>query len=264
MEKVTSADGTQIAFDRYGSGPGLILVPGATAHRAVDETTAELARLLAEHFTVIHYDRRGRGDSGDTLPYAVEREAEDIQALVEAVGGRAHAFGMSSGAVLALAAAQNGAALERLVLYEPPVLTHPDDPVDREYRGDLEKLLAAGRNGDAMARFMTMAGMPAEEVEGFRASPGWAPFEAVAPTLAYDAAVMDPFSRGEPIPPDTWDRVTGPALVLEGGDSPPFMRRGAAAVAEALPNAEVRSLPGQTHSFEPGVLAPVLVEFLGS
>ena len=262
MEKVTSAHGTEIAFDRYGSGPALILVPGATAYRAVDETTAELARLLAERFTVIHYDRRGRGDSGDTLPYAVEREAEDIGALVAAAGGRAHAFGMSSGAVLALAAAQHGAALERLVLYEPPVLTHPDDPVDRSYRRELEAMLAEGRNGDALARFLSMVGMPAAELDGFRASPAWGAFEAVAPTLAYDAALMDEFSRGEPIPSGTWDRVTQQVLVLEGSESPQFMRRGAAAVADALANGEVRSLPGQTHSFEPAVLAPVLVEFL--
>jgi pimeloyl-ACP methyl ester carboxylesterase len=270
MSTVTSADGTRIAYDRVGDGPPLITVAGATAYRAVDQTTPELARRLAEGgHAVISYDRRGRGESGDTLPYAPEREIEDIEALVAEAGGEASLFGMSSGAVLAVEAAARGVAVSRLVMYEPPCRVDDTGPYPKtpqefdDYLATLDAATAAGRPGDAMAHFMEMVGMSKEEVEAFRGTPGWPAFEAVGHTIAYDGRIMEPFSRGGPIPPGRWEAALQPTLVLDGGDSPEWMRNAAAAVAAAVPNAEARTLPGQTHQFDPGVLAPVMLEFLG-
>jgi pimeloyl-ACP methyl ester carboxylesterase len=265
MGAVTSADGTQISYDSVGDGPPLILVAGATQYRAVDRTTPELQRLLAEGgHRVINYDRRGRGESGDTLPYAPDREFEDLQALVAAAGGDAAVFGMSSGAILAAEAAARGVQMSKLVMYEPPCLLDRDgpEPIDH-YVETLEALTDAGKPGDAMAYFLeVVAEMPAEAIEQFRASPAWPAFEAVGHTISYDGRIMDPFSKGEPIPPGRWGTATQPTLVIAGGDSPEWMQGAAAKVAEALPAAEVRILPGQTHEFDPAVLAPVMLEFL--
>ena len=186
MNTVTSKDGTTIAFDRSGEGPALILVGGALQHRAIDPSTVQLASLLAPSFTVYHYDRRGRGDSGDTVPYAVEREIEDIDALIQEAGGSAFVFGMSSGAVLALDAAAGGLAITKLALYEPPMVV--DDsrpPVPKDYVARLTELASSGRPGDAIEVFMTEGvGLPAEAVAPMRGAPFWPAFEAVAHTLA--------------------------------------------------------------------------------
>jgi pimeloyl-ACP methyl ester carboxylesterase len=265
MASVTSADGTRIAYDVVGEGPPLVLTAGATQYRAIDETTPKLQALLAgSGFTVINYDRRGRGESRDTLPYAPEREFEDLEALVAAVGGEAAVFGMSSGAILAVEAAASGVAMSSLVMYEPPCLLDHDgpEPID-DYIETLDGFVAAGKPGDAMAYFLeVVAEMPTEAIEQFRASPAWAAFEAVGHTIAYDARVMDPFAKGEPIPPGRWDTATQPTLVIAGGDSPAWMQSAAAKVAAALPSGRVRTLPGQTHEFDPAVLAPAMLEFL--
>jgi pimeloyl-ACP methyl ester carboxylesterase len=264
MATVSSADRTTIGFDRVGDGPPLVLVAGATQYRAVDQTTPELARLLGERFTVVNYDRRGRGESGDTLPYAVEREFEDLEAVIDAAGGEASVFGMSSGAVLAVEAAANGVAMKKLVMYEPPCLLDRSGPEPIEdYIETLEGFTAAGKPGDAAAYFMeAVGGMSKEQVDEFRATPMWSAFEAIGHTIAYDGRVMDPFAHGEPIPPGRWDAATQPTLVIAGGDSPAWMQAAAQKVADALPNGERRTLPGQTHQFEPDVLAPGLREFL--
>ncbi len=258
MSYVTSSDGTRIAFDKSGQGPALILVGGAFQYRAMDPRTAQLAALLAPHFTVYHYDRRGRGESGDTAPYAIEREIQDILALIHDAGGSAFLFGMSSGAVLALDAAAREPAIKRLALYEPPLnLDEPARRAAENYSRQLTALLADKRRGDAVALAMTTWGAPPEAVAGMRQTPVWSMFESVAPTLAYDNAIMGDGS----VPADVAKAVKVPALVLDGGNSPAFMKQAADALAQALPNAERRTLKEQTHDVAPEILAPVLIEF---
>ncbi len=261
MQKVSSRDGTSIAFDRSGKGPAVILVGGAFQHRAIDARTAQLASLLAEHFTVFHYDRRGRGDSGDTQPYAIARELEDLKSLIKEAGGSAYVFGMSSGAVLALRAAAQNLDIKKLALYEPP-FNNPGDrsPAMESYTKDLTTLLAEGRRGDAVALALAAFGAPAEAVVGMQATPIWPIFESVAPTLAYDNAIMGDGS----VPVDEAKKVRIPVLVMDGGASPAGMRNATQAVVDALPNSKRRTLEGQTHDVEPEALAPVLVEFYKS
>src|SRR5260221_862552 len=259
MNQVISKDGTVIAFDRLGEGPALILVGGAFQHRAIDPRTAQLAALLAQHFTVFHYDRRGRGESGDTQPYAVEREVEDLEALIHEAGGSAFVFGMSSGGVLALEAAARGLAITKLAAYELPFNSgdeHARQAAER-YTQQLAALLNEGRRGDAVALAMTTWGAPPEAIAGMRQAPIWPLFEAVAPTLAYDDAIMGDCS----VPTARLGSITVPTLVMDGGASPAFMHNAAQATAHALPHGQRGTLEGQTHDFAPQGLAPVLVEF---
>ena len=259
MQKATSKDGTLIAFDRSGKGPALILVGGAFQFRALDPKTVQVAGLLAKHFAVFHYDRRGRGDSTDTQPYAVEREIEDLDALIKEAGGSASVFGNSSGAVLALMAAARGRGIVKVALFEPPFNSGDDKArqAARGYSRQLAVLLSEGRRGDAVALAMTTWGAPPEAVAGMRHAPVWPMFESVAPTLAYDDAIM----RDGSIPADLMTSVKVPALVIDGGASPGFMRDAAKAVAAALPRGQGRTLQGQTHDVDPAVLAPVLGDF---
>ena len=260
MTTVTSKDGTKIAFDQAGQGPALIIVDGAIEYRAFAQGLAQLVALLASHFTVINYDRRGRGESGDTPPFAVEREVEDIDALIDAAGGSAFVYGISSGAALAMEAAITlGPKIQKLAMYEAPYNSDaPARQVWREYRQQLTEALAAGRNGDAMVLFMRLVGMPADHVPGMRQSPEWPLFEAVAPTLAYDAAALGDEAA---VPVERAALVAVPTLVMNGGASFPFMHTTATALAEAMPQGQQRTLEGQTHDVAPEVLAPVLVEF---
>jgi pimeloyl-ACP methyl ester carboxylesterase len=257
METVRSDDGTTIAFDRSGQGPPVVYVPGAFQHRAIDQSVAQLCELLAPDFTVYHYDRRGRGDSGDTLPYAVEREVEDLAALVDHAGGAAAVVGMSSGGALALQAAASGVAITGLALYEPPFAVGGSAP-PADFGKRFHELVAAERRGDAVELFLTGAiGVPAEGVAQMRQMPVWAGLESVAHTLAYDMAVMGDGS----VPADRIADVTIPVLAIDGGESPQPMRDAVQMVVDALPNAERRTLEGQTHEVAPDVLAPVLREF---
>jgi pimeloyl-ACP methyl ester carboxylesterase len=254
MERVTSKEGTTIAFDRLGSGPPVVLVCGGSVDRTAD---AAIAQELASDFTVFNYDRRGRGDSGDTLPYAIDREVEDIEAVIEAAGGSAFLWGSSSGAVLALIAAES-VPVTKLALWEPPFI--PDDlprpPEDQV--SQYETMVAEGRRGDAVEYFMTkIIGMPAEVVAGARTQPWWAATEALAHTLAYDARIMGDYS----IPKDRAASVKVPTMVIAGGADFPWMRQTAETLAAALPDGQVRILVGQGHDVDPGVLAPVLREF---
>jgi pimeloyl-ACP methyl ester carboxylesterase len=259
MNQVISKDGTIIAFDRSGKGPEVILVGGAFQYRAIDPNTAQLAALLAQHFTVFHYDRRGRGDSSDTQPYTVEREVEDLDALIKESGGSAFVFGMSSGGVLSLEAAERGLTIKKLALYEPPFNAGDDNArqATERYTRQLTALLTEGRRGDAVALTMTTWGAPAEAIAGMRQTPVWPLFESVAPTLAYDNAIMGDGS----VPTEQLASITVPTLVIDGGASPSFMQNATQAVAHALPNAQRRTLEGQTHDVAPEALAPVLVEF---
>lgn len=258
MNTVTSKDGTTIAFDRMGEGPPVILVCGGSVDRTAD---ARIAEELASDFTVFNYDRRGRGDSGNTLPYAIEREVEDIHAVVEEAGGAANLWGSSSGAVLALIAAGSGLSITKLALWEPPFIPEgyprpPDDQV-----AQYERMVAEGRRGDAAEYFMTkVVGMPAEFVAKARTEPWWPSQEALAHTLAYDARIMGDYS----LPIERASSVEVPTAVFAGGADMPWMRETAAALANALPNGEVHYLDGQGHDVDPAVLAPALEEFFRS
>jgi pimeloyl-ACP methyl ester carboxylesterase len=260
MNKVTSSDGTAIAFDRSGTGPAVILVGGALSDLSA---AAPLVPLLAPRFTVFAYDRRGRGASGDTAPYAVEREVEDIGALVDEAGGSAFLFGHSSGAVLALEAAARGLSVTKLALYEPPFIV--DDsrpPLPDDYVARLSELVAAGRRGEAVEYFMTTAvGVPADVVAQMRHDPMWQATERLAHTLAYDFAIMGDTMSGNPLPTERWASATLPTLVMDGGKSPPYQRHAVQALVDALPDARRRTLDGQDHGAAPAVLAPVLAEF---
>jgi len=262
MPKVTSKDGTQIAYEKQGAGPAVILVDGALCYRSFGPMQ-HLAQLLAPHFTVTTYDRRGRGESSNSKPYAVEREVEDIDALIREAGGSVFLYGISSGACLALEAAiQLGDKIRKLALYEPPYNTEPGALQQwNDYRKQLGDLLAADRRGDAVALFMQLVGTPADQIGGMRQAPVWPMFEAVAPTLAYDAAAIGE-NRSAPVERAT--HVTAPALVMDGGANlafMPFMHASATALAKAIPHAQQHTLEGQTHDVNLEVLAPVLVEF---
>jgi pimeloyl-ACP methyl ester carboxylesterase len=262
MKSMTSRDGTLLAYDELGGGPPVVLVGGALNTRSFGPN-GPLAESLAESFTVIHYDRRGRGESGDTRPWALEREVEDIEALIEAAGGSASVFGISSGAALALEAANRGLPIDRLALYEAPfVVDDSRSPVPDDYLGRLEGLVAADRRGDALRLFMREGvGLPAVFVAMMRLMPAWSRLKAVAHTLPYDAAIVDDYRKGEPLPRDRWASATMPTLVAVGGKSPAWMRHAMQELAGVLPNARLRTLEGQTHVVKAGALAPVLAKF---
>jgi pimeloyl-ACP methyl ester carboxylesterase len=252
MRTVRSSDGTQIAYDRLGGGEPIVLVSGASTSRAVH---SELANSLASDFTVLNYDRRGRGDSGDTLPYSAEREIEDIGAMITAAGQSAAVFGNSSGAVLALRAAAAGLPITRLALWEPPFQVDPDAPSrGQEYVSKLTGLLATGRRGDAMALFMSTVGLPQEVIAGMRHSPAWPGMEALAPTLAYDAAVMGDST----VPTTLISSVKVPTLILTGGNTGAWADSAARALTATMPFAEHRVLEHQTHAVAWDVLATEL------
>jgi pimeloyl-ACP methyl ester carboxylesterase len=259
-----SKDGTSITFDRYGDGPAIILVGGAFQYRDFDPPTAELAKLLSSDFAVYHYDRRGRGGSSDTPPYAVEREIEDLQAVADQAGGSAAAFGNSSGALLALDAAAAGVPIDRLVIYEAPVIVDASRPaVPADYIQRLTDLLSEGRRGDMVELFMTtVIGLPGEMVAGMRQSPMWGGFEAVAHTLVYDGIIMEGTQTGGPLPAERWASVNTSTLVIDGGASEPWVHAGADELARILSNSQRRTLEGQTHQVAPDVLAEAIREFL--
>jgi pimeloyl-ACP methyl ester carboxylesterase len=255
MQTVESKDGTTIAFDRLGAGTPVILVSGASTARSIHD---QLAELLAVDFTVFNYDRRGRGNSGDTPPYTIEREVEDLDAVITEAGGGASVFGNSSGAVLALHGAATGLPVTKLALWEPPFMVDPDAPRRQQaYVGELTELLNAGRRGDAMKLFMKTIGLPDEMINGMRNSPMWPGMEAIAPTLAYDAAIMG----DSMVPTDLVASVVAPTLVLDGSETGAWAANSAQALTTALPNSKRGSLKGQTHNVAWDVLAPVLREF---
>lgn len=260
MNVVTSKDGTTIAYDQMGEGPAIILVDGALCTRSTG-SKPELIKLLAYHFTVYSYDRRGRGDSGDTKPYSVGREIDDIESLINKAGGVACLYGHSSGAALALeAAAKLGKKVIKLAMYEVPYNNDLQARQSwRDYLKQLTDLLEANRRGDAVALFMRSVGMPAEQVEAMTHAPIWSKFEAVAPTLAYDHAAI--LGEDASVPTDLAASVNLPALVMTGGSSFPFMHDTAQTLSDAMSHAELRILEGQTHEVSPEALAPILVEF---
>ncbi|MEW2077632.1 alpha/beta hydrolase [Streptomyces sp. NPDC013433] len=256
MDKnISSRDGTSLAYESAGRGATIVLVSGAMS---TGGTVAPLAAPLSERFRVVVYDRRGRGASGDTAPYAVEREVEDLAALIGAVGGEAALYGVSSGGALALRAAASGLPVHHVAVYETPYAMSEEDLGERaRYTERLTAALAEGRRGDAVELFLRLTGLGEEVIRGARQSPMWAGMESIAPSLAYDDAVMGDGS----VPRELLASIRVPVLSIAGDASPAWMREAARAIAESVPRGTYRTLEGQTHMVEPDVLAPVLAEF---
>lgn len=264
MNTVHSKDGTKIAFDQIGSGPVIINVDSALADRTI---CAKLAALLAKDFTVINYDRRGRGDSTDTQPYAVEREIEDIEALIDATGGSAFIFGSSSGAVLALEGANKLASkVKKQVLYEPPfIVDNTRAPLPGDLLERITTALAAGKRSDALKLFFSIAmGIPGFFIFIMRLMPSWSKFKAVTHTLPYDLAIMSDTQQGKPLSKSRWAAASMPTLVLTGGKSEPFFHKAGDALPEVLPNAKHKILKDQDHGsavMSPAVIASEMIQF---
>ncbi|TDB92548.1 alpha/beta hydrolase [Actinomadura sp. 7K534] len=256
----TSADGTRIAYDRLGGGPAVVLIGGMFCARPA---TRELAGRLAERFTVLNYDRRGRGESDDTPPYAVRREIEDLAALITEAGGSAAVYGHSSGAGLALEAAAAGWPITRLVLHEPPYGSDDEDErrTARELAENVQAALKDDRRADAIKLFLAASGMPPEMAEGMAADPD---MQAVAPTMPYDFEVMGDTARGGAIPEDLARAITVPTLLIAGSASPPFFRDAATRLTALLPNGEYTLLEGQDHAAPADQVAPVITSFLAA
>ena len=264
MLSVHSSDTTRIAYEKTGSGPALILVDGALCYRDC-HGGGKLAALLADRFTVYTYDRRGRGESGDTAPYAVQREIDDLSALVEAAGGSASLYGISSGAALALEAANRVPGVDKLALYEPPFIVDDSrDPLTPGIVPAIQQMVADGRRSAAVKAFMREVGVPGLMVTVMPAAPGWSKMKGIAHTVPYDLSIVADNQVGEPLPADRWTGVTMPTLVMVGGKSPAFFHNGTRQLADRLPEAEHRVVDGQTHMVRPRAVAPVLGAFLGA
>lgn len=266
--KVSSKDGTPIAFTRTGDGPPVILVDGAFGHRAFGPN-GPLVPLLSDRFTVFTYDRRGRGESGDTPPYAVEREVEDLEALINEAGGSASLYGISSGGALVLrAAAARNPAITKLAVFEAPyVVDDTRAPIPEDYYARMQELVAANRRGDVVKLFMRKGvGLPGPVVVMLRFTRAWSKLKALAHTAPYDAACLglDDPETSKGLPTELLAAVDTPALVVGGEKSPQWMRNSVKALADALPNAQLRMLPKQTHIVKPKALAPALREFFAN
>jgi pimeloyl-ACP methyl ester carboxylesterase len=254
MPKVTSKDGTTVAYDKKGQGPVLILILGALNRRSQGK---KLTELLSDHFTVVSYDRRGRGDSTDTLPYTTGKEVEDIEALIDETGGRAYLYGHSSGCVLALMAAQKlDSKVAGLAIYELPYNADPEgQSAAEEYRKKLKQLLAEDKRGESVALFVKSVGVTDKQIAAMERLPMWKGLTAMAPTLAYDTIeLMEQYPSLNP------RIINTSTLVMYGADSPAFMGDTAQKLSKAMPNAQCRSLEGQTHDVKADMLAPVLRE----
>lgn len=262
MSTVMSKDGTEIAYEKKGAGPAVLLVDPALCYRSFGPMQ-RLSELLSASFTVYTYDRRGRGESGNSKPYTVKHEIEDINAIVNEAGGSVFLYGTSSGACLAIeAATELGEKISKLALYEPPYDSNKSDiPAWKNYQRQLKQNLAARRYGKAVELFMRFVGTPDEAIEGMRHDPSWAMLEAVAPTLAYDAAAMGKDRR---VPVKKAASINAPVLIMDGEANHsllPFMHESAISLASALPKSRQCSLKGQTHDVSNEVIAPVLEEF---
>jgi pimeloyl-ACP methyl ester carboxylesterase len=262
MPHVRSKDGTEIAFSKAGNGPAVVLVDGAFGHRSFGPNES-LAPVLAERFTVYTYDRRGRGESTDTPPFAVEREIEDLEAVIAETGGPANVYGLSSGVALALDAADRGLPIRKLAVYEAPfVVDDTRKPIPAGYAQQLNALIAEDRRSAVIKLFMTKGvGLPAFFVAMMRLMPAWSKLKSVAPTVAYDVAALGDTGQGKPLPTDRWSNVKIPTLVVVGGKSPTWMKNAMQALAEVLPTAEHRTLEGQMHVVKGKALGPVLTGF---
>jgi pimeloyl-ACP methyl ester carboxylesterase len=257
MSTVISRDGTSIAYEMRGMGSPLILVDGAFGSRTFGPMPP-LALLLADSFTVFSYDRRGRNESGDTPPYTVSREIEDLAALLDVAGEPAFVYGISSGGTLALEAAVAGLPIRKLAVYEPPYGAEAGQPPPRNAAEQLNRMISSGHRGDAVRFFLTrMAGLPADQVDRLKEAPVWGFFKAVAHTLSYDVTIMGDGT----VPTRRLITIGISVLVMSGGDTAPVLQKAARGVADVLPHGQFRILKDQTHDVAPEALAPVLVEF---
>jgi pimeloyl-ACP methyl ester carboxylesterase len=260
MKTVTSKDGTKIAYDKLGMGPSVILIGGALVSRS---DHSKLAQLLSCALTVYNYDRRGRGDSGDTQPYEVAREVEDIKAIIDEAGGVTHLYGISSGACLALEAASAlGAQVKKLAIYEAPYdEAHGVAEKWKDFRLKLDQLLAEGRHGDAVELHLKTVGAPAFAIIAMKFLPVWKKMKALAPTIAYDISVV---GENRSIPVERIVTIDAEVLVMDGGDSlkpMPFMRATAEKLARTAPHAYRHTVKGQGHNVDDKVIAQVLIDF---
>ena len=259
MAMFTSKDGTTIAYDKRGSGPALILIDGAFCGRNMGPMP-KLAPLLAPHFTVYNYDRRGRGESPDIRPFTADSEYEDLAALIDLAGGSAHLYGTSSGAALALFATARGLPVDRLALFEPPFTDVPGGkPMPRGYQEELERLVATDRRADIIKFFMTkMIGMPAIMMPLMRLNPGWKAMLHNAPSLPHDAAIME----GYGFPTAAARSIRVPTIVISGDKTFKQLKEPVRLTREAIPGARFALLPGQSHDAAAELVAPVLIDFL--
>ena len=260
MSTTTSSDGTTITFECIGSGPPVVLVDGALCYRD-SGPSRPLATELSRHFSVYTYDRRGRGESTDTPPYAVEREVDDIAAVVKEAGGAASVYGISSGAALALEAANAGCGIDKLALYEAPFIvdsTHA--PVSASYVEAISTLASTDPSG-AVKAFLRQVGVPGFGIAMMRLMPVWSKLKGVAHTLPYDTALTAPFQTGAPLPSEQWASITVPTLVVAGSKSPAWMHNAQRAVADVVPGATFAVLEGQNHMVKAPALAPMLTTF---
>ncbi|WP_227379800.1 alpha/beta fold hydrolase [Haladaptatus halobius] len=258
MPQVISKDGTKIAYEKTGQGPAVFLVDGALAYRG-NFGLGSLAAALSSDFTAYTYDRRGRGKSTDTVPYAIKREIEDIDALIDEAGGLAYLYGISSGAVLALKAASQlePEKVTKLALNQPPVEVGEEaEQQFSEFRQEMDDLLKAGKR-DEVIEFFLADMVPPEMLEDMKRGPEWPLMEGVAPTLAYDNAILDDGT----VPVDDAKRSTMPTLVLDGSVSPPSFRQAADTLATTMPHATRQTLEGEPIRAAPETMAPVLTEF---
>jgi pimeloyl-ACP methyl ester carboxylesterase len=261
VDKVISKDGTPIVVDRLGAGPALILVDGAMCSRGFGPLPP-LAKALASQFTVYHYDRRGRGDSGNGGAFDVQREIEDLDAVLQHAGGSAMVFGISSGAALAGEAVRQLRGIKRLALYEAPyVIDNTHEPLPPNFISETKALVASGDRSAAVKKFMRYVGTPAIAVFIMSLLPFWKKFTKIAHTLSNDLEIIAPHHQGKPFPDGKWSMVTVPVLVMAGGKSPAYMQNSMKAWANAFPNAVHKTLAGQTHMVKQDVLAPALNEF---
>jgi pimeloyl-ACP methyl ester carboxylesterase/uncharacterized protein YndB with AHSA1/START domain len=261
MNTVTSKDGTQIAFEKTGNGPVVILVDGAFCSKDFGPTP-KLVPVLANNFTVISYDRRARGDSSDTQPYSVQREIEDIEALINVVGATASLYGVSSGAVLCIEAVASGLPVKKLVIFEPPYYTDSrrnEPPSDAERQ--LNQMIAEGRKKDAVKFYLRkVIGVPAIVPFILRLTPNWSKMIANANSLPYDAAVMGNFK----VPKNVLASINIPVMVIASAKSPQSLRKPSQVVAELLSAGKYKILKGQIHNVSPKTLVPELVKFFNN
>jgi pimeloyl-ACP methyl ester carboxylesterase len=257
MHTVTSKDGTKIAYDMFGKGPVVILVLGALNSR---KTGVKLAKTLAPHYTAVTYDRRGRGNSTDSLPYSPEREIEDLAALIDGVGAPVYLYGHSSGAALALETTKKlPKNIKKLAIYEAPYSTTKEEIKDsKDYNKQVKKLLAAGDKGGAVTLFVSNVGVSEKQIAAMKRLPMWKGLEALAPTLAYDSDVM---GEGHAMRAAHLAGITTPTLVMHGGKGAPMMHEAAEAISKAMPKARLLTVEGEDHGVSPKALTPILIEF---
>jgi pimeloyl-ACP methyl ester carboxylesterase len=266
--RASSRDGTAIAYDVRGDGPPIILVDGAFCSRAFGPM-GKLAPLLAPMFEVISYDRRGRNQSGNTPPYALQREIDDLHALIDVAGGEAFLYGTSSGAALAMRAAASHQGVKKLVMYEPPIVIEGSpEPVPPDRYAEITALVEAGHVAQATKAFLRMVGAPAFAVWMMPLIPGvWPKLLAAAPTLPHDFATLGDTGAHKPLPDElvrVMDQVRIPTLVGVGSKSPGWMQHTVKTLANAISDAELRTIPGQTHVISEKAIAPVLIDFFAA